>query len=92
MTTKIEVNDIRKNTAPTFKDIKVGSMFTEVDGEFVFIKINEVQIHYCGKVEEDIVASEDKVYNVMTLEGEFDAFYDDEEVMPVQEIEFTIKK
>ena len=92
MTTKIEVNDIRKNTAPTFKDIKVGSMFTETDGELIFIKLNEIQIHYCGNVEDNIVASEDKVYNVMTLDGDFDAFYDDEEVTPVQELEIVIKK
>lgn len=92
MTTKIKVNDIRKNAAPTFQDIEVGSMFTEADGELIFIKINEVQIHYYGNIEQNIVASEDKVYNVMTLNGEFDTFYDDEEVTPVQEIEFIIKK
>lgn len=92
MVTKIKTNDIRKDTAPTFEDIEVGSMFTESDGGIIFIKLNEIQIHYYGNVTEDVVANEETVYNAITLDGEFETFYDNEEVEPIQELEVTIKK
>ena len=92
MTTRIEVNDIRKDTTPTFEDIKIGSMFTEPEGKIIFIKLNEIQIHYYGNVEQDIVANEEKVYNAITLDGDFETFGDDEEVTPIQEIEIVIEK
>lgn len=92
MTTNIKTNDIRKDTAPTFEDIEVGSMFTEPDGEIIFIKLNEIQIHYYGNVKQDVVANEEGVYNAITLDSDFETFSDDEEVQPIQELEITIKK
>ena len=92
MATKIEISDIRKNTTPTFEDIKVGSMFTEPNGEIIFIKLDEIQIHYYGNVEQDIIPNEEAVYNAITLDGDFETFSDDEEVTPIQKIEIVIER
>lgn len=84
MKTKLKFNDYRKNTNPTFEDIVVGSMFTEVEGEVIYIK------------KEDFVIDKGKnecYYNAIDIsDGEFVSFNYDEAVYPIQEIEITIKK
>lgn len=87
METKVKFNDNRKSTHPTFEDIVVGSMFTEVDGEIIYIKIDKAQIHYYN---EDII--DDEINAIDIRDGEFVSFDDDEEIHPIQEIEITIKK
>lgn len=84
METKVKFNDYRKNTNPTFEDIAVGSMFTEVEGEVIYIKKEEFLVDK-GK--------DECYHNAIDIrDGEFVSFGYDEEVHPIQEIEITIKK
>lgn len=87
METKVKFNDNRISTHPTFEDIVVGSMFTEVDGETIYIKIDKAQIHYYD--EETI---DDEINAIDIRDGEFVSFDEDEEVHPVQELEIIIKR
>lgn len=79
--TKIKTNDKRKNTNPTFEDVKEGAMFTEVDDERIYIKTAVL------KNEEYHTTT-----NALDLEGDTHWFDDDEEIQFIQEIEITIKK
>jgi hypothetical protein len=84
METKVKFNDYRKNTNPTFEDIEVGSMFTEIGGEIIYIK------------KKDFITDKGKnecYYNAIDIkDGEFVSFDNDEEIEPIQEIEITIKR
>ena len=84
MITNVQLNDHRKNINPTFRDIEVGSMFTEVGEEIIYIKKEDFLI---GKGKSECF------YNAIDIrDGEFVLFEYDEEVCPIQEIEITIKR
>lgn len=78
--TKLKFTDKRENTTPTFGDLNVGDSFTSVDGEVPFIK---TAIMYNDHKD---------AYNTISFDGEFYWSDDDEEIVPIQEIEITIKR
>ena len=78
--TKLKFTDKRENTVPTFGDLNIGDSFTSVNGEIPFIKTA-------------VMYDRDKnPYNTVALDGEFYWSDDDEEIVPIQEIEITIKR
>ena len=78
--TKLKFTDKRENTTPTFGDLNTGDSFTSVDGEVPFIK---TAIMYNDHKD---------AYNTVSFDGEFYWSDDDEEIVPIQEIEITIKR
>lgn len=78
--TALKFNDKREGITPTFGDLDFGDWFTSVGEEMPFIKTT---ITYdAGK----------NPYNTVSLDGEFYWSDVNEEVVPIQEIEVTIKK
>ena len=78
--TKLKFTDKRENTVPTFGDLNIGDSFTSVDGEVPFIK---TAIMYNDHKD---------AYNTVSFDGELYWSDDDEEIVPIQEIEITIKR
>lgn len=78
--TKLKFTDKRENTVPTFGGLNVGDSFTSVNGEVPFIKT-------------EVMYNDHKdAYNTVSFDGEFYWSDDDEEIVPIQEIEITIKR
>jgi alpha-acetolactate decarboxylase len=78
--TELKFVDKRENTIPTFGDLNIGDSFTSVNGEIPFIKTA-------------VMYDEHKdAYNTVALDGEFYWSDDDEEIVPLREIEITMKK
>lgn len=78
--TSLKFVDKRKNTVPTFGDLNVGDSFTSVDGGVAFVKT-------------EIMYNDHKdAYNTVSFDGEFYWSDDDEEIIPIREIEITIKR
>ena len=72
--------DKRENYTPTFGQLKEGDAFTSEGQDEIYIKINI------------IYDSNKKAYNTVSLDGEFYWSNDDEEIVPIQELEIIIKK
>ena len=78
--TTLKFNDKREDVTPTFGDLNFGDWFTSFDGEMPFIKTTI--IYDAGK----------NPYNTVSLDGEFYWSDVNEEVVPIREIEITIKR
>ena len=76
----VKVNDLRTDYGPTFKEIKVGDIFTEPANDYTYIKMRPC---HCEK--------NDTTFNAICLDGDTSWFDDDEIVAPVKEIEITIR-
>lgn len=77
--TALKFVDKREDTVPTFGDLNIGDLFTTV-GEVPFIKTA-------------VMYDEHKdPYNTVSIDGEFYWSDNDEEIVPVREIEITLKK
>ena len=78
--TKLKFTNKRENTIPTFGDLNIGDAFTSVNDEVPFVKT-------------EVMYDEHKdPYNTISFDGEFYWSDDDEEIVPIQEIEITIKR
>lgn len=78
--TKLKFVDKREDNIPTFGDLNFGDWFALVDRGVLFIKTT-------------VFYDEGKnPYNTVSLDGEFYWSDVNEEVVPIQEIEITIKK
>jgi hypothetical protein len=90
MSTKILTTDLRHNEI-TFKDIAVGSMFTEPEECIIpYIKMPIFKIVVPKPIEE-VMSVEQKEYNAITLDGEPYWFGDNIEVNPISEISIIMK-
>lgn len=76
---KITVKDNRKITNPIFEEIRQGTMFTEIDGDVIYIKT-------------EILKKKDFDANAVDLEGDTFWFPNDEKIKPIQEVEITIRR
>ena len=78
--TELKFVDKREDIFPTFGELNIGDSFTSVDDETPFIKTA-------------VMYNEHKdPYNTVSFYGEFYWSDVNEEVVPIQEIEITIKK
>ena len=77
---KVKVNDLRPEYEPTFKEIKVGDIFTEPDNDYTYIKMRPC---HCEE--------NNTTFNAICLDGDTTWFDDDETVAFVKEIEISIR-
>ena len=64
----LNVFDNRKPKAPTFKEVGYGEMFTDVNSEYVYIKMRPCE---CEEIHSE--------FNAVGLDGDVSWFEDDEE-------------
>lgn len=78
--TALKFSDKREDTFPTFGDLNIGDCFTSVDGEVPFIKT------------EVMYDEHQDAYNTVAFDGEFYWSDNNEEIVPIRELEVIIKQ
>ena len=78
--TKLKTFDKRNYSEPTFSDLAVGDIFTDIDNEILYIKIETIYDQYKTP------------YNTVCFDGDLFFTSPEEEVQPVKSIEITIKE
>ena len=77
---KLKIFDKRNYSEPTFSELAVGDIFTGIDDEILYIKI------------ETMYDQHKTPYNTICFDGDLFFTPPEEEVQPVKSIEITIKE